>query len=85
MSEILQVLASLSVLLFVITSMLALGLSLTIKQIIAPFNSATDPDILVMIIVVSMIGLILLMLMAGELGRRKAEPGLAAEGAAQEQ
>jgi len=38
MTEILQVLMNLSVLVFVITSMLAMGLNLTIKQIIAPLR-----------------------------------------------
>ena len=40
MSEILQVIMQLSVLVFVITSMLAMGLSLTIKQIAAPLRNA---------------------------------------------
>lgn len=38
MTEILQVLMNLSLLVFVITSMLAMGLNLTIKQIIAPLR-----------------------------------------------
>lgn len=40
MSEILQVIMQLSVLVFVITSMLAMGLNLTIKQIAAPLRNA---------------------------------------------
>jgi BASS family bile acid:Na+ symporter len=39
MSEILEVILNLSVLVFVITSMLAMGLSLTIKQIIEPLRN----------------------------------------------
>ena len=39
MPEVLQVLSNLATLLFVITSMLALGLSLTIEQIIAPLKN----------------------------------------------
>ena len=39
MSEVLQVIMNLSVLVFVITSMLAMGLSLTVKQIIQPLRS----------------------------------------------
>jgi BASS family bile acid:Na+ symporter len=38
MTEILQVLMNLSVLIFVVTSMLAMGLNLTVKQIIAPLR-----------------------------------------------
>ena len=40
MSEVLQVIMNLSVLIFVITSMLAMGLSLTVKQIIQPLRNA---------------------------------------------
>ena len=40
MSDILQVIMQLSVLVFVITSMLAMGLSLTIKQIVEPLRNA---------------------------------------------
>jgi BASS family bile acid:Na+ symporter len=40
MSEILQVIMQLSVLVFVIASMLSMGLSLTIKQIVAPLRNA---------------------------------------------
>ena len=40
MSEIIQVILELSVLVFVITSMLAMGLSLTVGQIIAPLRNA---------------------------------------------
>jgi BASS family bile acid:Na+ symporter len=40
MNEILQAIMQLSVLVFVITSMLAMGLSLTIKQIVAPLRDA---------------------------------------------
>ena len=40
MGEILQVIMQLSVLVFVITSMLAMGLNLTIKQIAAPLRNA---------------------------------------------
>jgi BASS family bile acid:Na+ symporter len=40
MGEILAVVMNLSVLVFVITSMLAMGLSLTVKQIIAPLRNA---------------------------------------------
>ena len=40
MSEILEVIMNLSVLVFVIAGMLAMGLSLTIKQIIAPLRNA---------------------------------------------
>jgi BASS family bile acid:Na+ symporter len=40
MSEILETLATLSVLVFVISSMLSLGLSLTIKQIVDPLKNA---------------------------------------------
>ena len=40
MSEILQVIAQLSVLVFVLSSMLAMGLSLTIAQIVAPLRNA---------------------------------------------
>ena len=40
MSEILQVLMNLSVLVFVVSGMLAMGLSLTIKQIVAPLRNA---------------------------------------------
>lgn len=40
MSDILQVIMQLSVLVFVITSMLAMGLSLTVKQIIDPLRNA---------------------------------------------
>jgi BASS family bile acid:Na+ symporter len=39
MSEVLQVIMNLSVLVFVITSMLAMGLSLTVKQIIQPLRN----------------------------------------------
>jgi len=39
-SEVLQVLMNLSVLVFVITSMLAMGLNLTVSQIIAPLRNA---------------------------------------------
>ncbi|MCP4166858.1 MAG: bile acid:sodium symporter family protein [Chloroflexi bacterium] len=39
MSEILQVLMNLSVLVFVITSMLAMGLNLTVKQIVEPLRN----------------------------------------------
>ena len=40
MSEVLQVIMNLSVLVFVITSLLAMGLSLTVKQIIQPLRNA---------------------------------------------
>jgi BASS family bile acid:Na+ symporter len=40
MSEIIEVIMQLSVLVFVITSMLAMGLSLTVKQIIEPLRNA---------------------------------------------
>jgi predicted Na+-dependent transporter len=40
MSEILAVIMNLSVLVFVITSMLAMGLNLTVKQIVAPLRNA---------------------------------------------
>ena len=40
MSEILTVIAQVSVLTFIISSMLAMGLSLTIKQIIDPLRNA---------------------------------------------
>jgi BASS family bile acid:Na+ symporter len=40
MSEIMEVIMQLSVLVFVITSMLAMGLSLTVKQIIEPLRNA---------------------------------------------
>ena len=40
MSEILQVIMELSVLVFVITSILAMGLSLTAGQIVAPLRNA---------------------------------------------
>ena len=39
MSEILTVIAKLSVFTFIITSMLAMGLSLTVKQIIDPLRN----------------------------------------------
>lgn len=40
MSEMLQVLANLSVLVFVVSSMLSMGLSLTVKQIVDPLRNA---------------------------------------------
>ena len=39
MSEILAVIINLSVLVFVITSMLAMGLNLTVKQIVEPLRN----------------------------------------------
>ena len=43
MNDILETLAQLSVLVFVISSMLSMGLSLTIKQIVAPLRNARSP------------------------------------------
>jgi len=66
MDDILAVIMQLSVFVFVITSMLAMGLNLTVAQII-------DPNVTVMILVAALLGLVVLMVIGGELGKHVSE------------
>ena len=57
--------------------MLGLGTAqrnLSAALVVAGQNFADDPNVLVMIIVAALVGLLLLMVIGGELGRRAAEP-----------
>jgi BASS family bile acid:Na+ symporter len=59
-------------------SVLGLGTAqrnLSAALLVAAQNFADDPDVLAFIIVAGMVGLILLMLSAGELGKRMETPG----------
>ena len=67
MNEILTAIMNLSTLVFVVTGMLAMGLSLTIAQIVAPLRNAR---LVMMVLALGLVGLAVLMVSAGELGRR---------------
>jgi BASS family bile acid:Na+ symporter len=67
MNQILTTIMNLSTLVFVVTGMLAMGLSLTIAQIVAPLRNAR---LVMMVLTLGLVGLAVLMVSAGELGRR---------------
>ena len=71
MDEILTTIMNLSTLVFVVTGMLAMGLSLTIAQIVAPSRNAR---LVMMVLPLGLVGLAVLMVPAGELGRRSEAP-----------
>jgi len=58
--DVLNAILQISLLVFVVSSMLAMGLSLTVSQIIAPLRNAR----------LVVVALVLLMPLTGELGRR---------------
>lgn len=67
-TELISVLSNLATLIFVISSMLALGLSLTVRQILNPLKDIN-------LVVRALLANFVLVPLAGELGKRSKQPG----------
>lgn len=70
--DVLNTILGVSLLVFVITIMLAMGLSLTVGQIVVALQKFSDnANVLTMVIVGGMVGLVILMPLTAQLGRRQ--------------